>query len=94
LAIGIPADRSPEHALADNQKYKIVWQVAQALRAHDERSNEAAGERNRPLDGSLGSQDPLVVADAGMTGGRFGRSPRDGVRPCSGSIHSASLTPM
>lgn len=39
LPIGIPADRSPEQALADNQKYKIVWQVLQALRAHDERFN-------------------------------------------------------
>jgi predicted helicase len=39
LPIGIPADRSPEQALADNQKYKVVWQVLQALRAHDERFN-------------------------------------------------------
>ncbi len=39
LPIGIPADLSPEQALADNQKYKVVWQVLQALRAHDERFN-------------------------------------------------------
>ena len=39
LPIGIPADRSPEQALADNQKYKVVWQVLQALRSHDERFN-------------------------------------------------------
>jgi predicted helicase len=39
LPIGIPANRSPEQALADNQKYKVVWQVLQALRAHDERFN-------------------------------------------------------
>jgi predicted helicase len=39
LPIGIPADRTPEQALADNQKYKVVWQVLQALRAHDERFN-------------------------------------------------------
>ena len=39
LPIGIPADMTPEQALADNQKYKVVWQVLQALRAHDERFN-------------------------------------------------------
>jgi predicted helicase len=39
LPIGIPADMTPEQALADNKKYKVVWQVLQALRAHDERFN-------------------------------------------------------
>lgn len=37
LPIGIPADMTPEQALANNDKYKVVWQVLQALRAHDER---------------------------------------------------------
>lgn len=39
LPIGIPADVAPEEALKDNQKYKVVWQVLQALRAHDDRFN-------------------------------------------------------
>ncbi|MGM0835889.1 MAG: DEAD/DEAH box helicase [Bacillota bacterium] len=39
LPIGIPSDMSTEQALNDNQKYKVVWQVLQALRAHDERFN-------------------------------------------------------
>jgi predicted helicase len=39
LPIGIPADMEPEVALKDNQKYKVVWQVLQALRAHDDRFN-------------------------------------------------------
>jgi predicted helicase len=39
LPIGIPADMTPEQALADNDKYKVVWQVLQGLRAHDERFN-------------------------------------------------------
>ena len=30
---------APEEALADNKKYKVVWQVLQALRAHDDRFN-------------------------------------------------------
>jgi predicted helicase len=39
LPIGIPAGVPPEEALKDNQKYKVVWQVLQALRAHDDRFN-------------------------------------------------------
>ncbi|MBC2834062.1 DEAD/DEAH box helicase [Paragemmobacter straminiformis] len=37
LPIGVPADKSPEEALNDNEKYRIVWQLLNALRAHDER---------------------------------------------------------
>ncbi|HVA66887.1 MAG TPA: type ISP restriction/modification enzyme [Elusimicrobiota bacterium] len=37
LPVGIPADVPPEEALKDNQRYKVVWQVLQALRAHDDR---------------------------------------------------------
>jgi len=37
LPIGVPADMEPATALNDNKKYKVVWQVLQALRAHDER---------------------------------------------------------
>lgn len=37
LPIGIPAGMTPEDALRDNEKYKVVWEVLQALRAHDER---------------------------------------------------------
>jgi len=39
LPIGVPAGVPPEEALADNEKYKVVWQVLQALRAHDDRFN-------------------------------------------------------
>ncbi|WDJ98481.1 DEAD/DEAH box helicase [Xanthomonas campestris pv. incanae] len=39
LPIGIPAELTPEEALKDNKKYKVVWQVLQALRAHDDRFN-------------------------------------------------------
>lgn len=39
LPIGVPSDMKPEEALADNKKYKVVWQVLQALRAHDDRFN-------------------------------------------------------
>ncbi|MCU1676418.1 MAG: damage-inducible protein [Frankiales bacterium] len=37
LPIGIPSGMSPEEALRDNKRYAAVWEVLQALRAHDER---------------------------------------------------------
>lgn len=44
LPIGIPADMEPEDALKDNEKYKVVWQVLQALRAHDDRFNATVNQ--------------------------------------------------
>ncbi len=37
LPIGIPAGMEPEAALANNDRFRVVWDVLQALRAHDER---------------------------------------------------------
>lgn len=37
LPVGVPADKTPEEALSDNDKYRVVWQILNALRAHDER---------------------------------------------------------
>ena len=37
LPVGVPAGIPPEQALADNEKYRVVWQILNALRAHDER---------------------------------------------------------
>ena len=37
LPVGVPAGVAPEKALQDNEKYKVVWQILNALRAHDER---------------------------------------------------------
>lgn len=39
LPVGIPADMSPSEALSDNKRFRVVWQVLQALRAHDDRFN-------------------------------------------------------
>lgn len=39
LPVGIPTNLSPEEALADNRNYEVVWEVLQALRAHDDRFN-------------------------------------------------------
>jgi len=37
LPIAIPPNTKPEDALNDNERYKVVWQILNALRAHDER---------------------------------------------------------
>ena len=37
LPVGVPAGVEPEKALRDNEKFKVVWQILNALRAHDER---------------------------------------------------------
>lgn len=37
LPVVIPAGVEPEVALNDNKTYKVVWQVLQALRSHDDR---------------------------------------------------------
>jgi predicted helicase len=39
LPIAIPDGVTPEVALRDNAKYQVVWEVLQALRAHDDRLN-------------------------------------------------------
>tara|TARA_R110000850_G_scaffold189247_4_gene314990 strand:+ start:10789 stop:15720 length:4932 start_codon:yes stop_codon:yes gene_type:complete len=44
LPVGVPSDVSPEVALQDNEKYKVVWQVLQALRAHDDRFNATVNQ--------------------------------------------------
>nr|VFK25322.1 MAG: Predicted helicase [Candidatus Kentron sp. MB] len=36
LPVVIPASMKPHEALADNKIYKVVWEVLQALRAHDD----------------------------------------------------------
>ncbi|MBB6120285.1 DEAD/DEAH box helicase [Nocardiopsis algeriensis] len=52
LPVGVPTDVSPAKALGDNKRYKAVWQVLQALRAHDDRFNATINKinlnRNKP----------------------------------------------
>lgn len=63
LPIGIPADMAPEEALADNQKYKVVWQVLQALRAHDDRFNAIINQID------LNDKRPDKIQIIGVSGG-------------------------
>lgn len=64
LPIGIPADIAPEEALKDNQKYKVVWQVLQALRAHDDRFNTTVNQIE------LNKSRPKQIQVIGVGGGK------------------------
>ena len=44
LPIAIPAGMDASEALNDNDRYRVVWQVLQALRAHDERLDTAINQ--------------------------------------------------
>lgn len=37
LPVAVPAEMSPSEALQDNKRFKVVWEVLNALRSHDER---------------------------------------------------------
>ncbi len=39
IPVIVPADVEPDKALDDNERYKVVWSVLNALRAHDDRFN-------------------------------------------------------
>lgn len=39
IPVIVPSDVAPEIALDDNERYKVVWTVLNALRAHDDRFN-------------------------------------------------------
>lgn len=39
LPVAVPQGKSPSEALNDNTRFKVVWQILNALRAHDDRFN-------------------------------------------------------
>lgn len=62
LPVAVPSGVSPSQALADNKRFKVVWQVLNALRAHDDRfdaevnsltlnRSTPSGERNPESEG-------------------------------------------
>jgi predicted helicase len=74
LPVGVPAGISPDVALKDNQKYKVIWQVLQALRAHDDRFNATINKIE------LNKQRPPKINVIGVGGNQGGESTGEGVR--------------
>ena len=50
LPIGVPAGLSPEEALKNNEKYKVVWQILNALRSHDDRFDATINKMDLGVD--------------------------------------------
>ncbi len=64
LPVGVPPNVPAEVALNDNKKYRVVWQILNALRAHDERLDAVINQ------GGLGQDvsDRITVIDGRETG--------------------------
>jgi predicted helicase len=81
LPVAVPAGTSPEKALADNQRFRTVWQVLQALRAHDDRFNATVNQIRLnqqapqnigighigPGDEAIGDQDGSTTAEGAQS---------------------------
>lgn len=67
IPVVVPADVEPEHALDDNERYKVVWTVLNALRAHDDRFNATVNKielnKKRPGQIIVGGSDTSFDGD-------------------------------
>jgi predicted helicase len=67
IPIVVPSDIDPARALDDNERYKVVWSVLNALRAHDDRFNATVNKielnRNRPEQILVGRPDAGSYGD-------------------------------
>jgi predicted helicase len=62
LPVVIPAGVAPEDALNDNERYRVVWQILNALRAHDDRFDATINKLE--LNNDTGGQiEVIAVAD-------------------------------
>lgn len=59
LPVAVPPGKSPSEALNDNTRFKVVWQILNALRAHDDRFN--AKVNSISLNDNLQDELPIVV---------------------------------
>jgi predicted helicase len=67
IPVVVPADIAPENALDDNERYKVVWTVLNALRAHDDRFNAIVNKielnKKRPGQIIVGGTDTTFDGD-------------------------------
>lgn len=64
IPVVVPSDVDPSKALDDNERYKVVWMVLNALRAHDDRFNAIVNKIE------LNKKPPVQIL-VGGTGVRF-----------------------
>jgi len=71
LPVAIPPGMSPEDVLSDNDTFRVVWEVLQALRAHDERFDAMVNK----IDLNQSKPDKIAIIDPfGAPGGDDGDS--------------------
>ncbi|SEM74503.1 DEAD/DEAH box helicase [Lihuaxuella thermophila] len=70
LPIAVSSEDSPEEALNKNQNYRVVWEVLNALRAHDDRFNDLVNKLE------LNKRKPDKIQVIGVGGG--GKEGKDG----------------
>lgn len=64
LPVVIPAGVEPHEALSDNKTYKVVWEVLQALRSHDDRFDAMINKMDLELNqGMLSKMEVIAVTD-------------------------------
>ncbi len=64
LPVVIPAGLEPHEALNDNKTYKVVWQVLQALRSHDDRFDAMINKMDLDLNANmLSKMEVIAVTD-------------------------------
>lgn len=65
LPIAVKADEDPETALNDNKRYRVVWDVLQALRAHDDRFEAMVNKID--LGGTQDKVDVALITEEDLT---------------------------
>ncbi len=82
LPVAVPAGVSPAQALSDNRRFKVVWQVLNALRAHDDRFNAMVNSI------ALNVAEPGAEKGQGtdrLLGGHIGALPADNIESLAGT---------
>ena len=74
IPVIVPNDVKPEDALNDNERFKVVWDILNALRSHDENFNAHVNQI------SLNKQRPPKITVAGVPRGTYtiGKASPDG----------------
>ncbi len=65
IPVIVPNDVTPEQALADNERFKVVWTILNALRSHDENFNAHVNQIN------LNKQRPAKITVGGVPHGTY-----------------------
>jgi predicted helicase len=68
IPVLVPSDVEPEKALDDNERYKVIWTVLNALRAHDDRFNAMVNK----IELNKANPDSVIIGGAPVVYGSDG----------------------